>query len=105
MLKDISKIPSKELVKGIRARFVHTDSITLGYVSLDEGAELPEHSHIHDQTTQILEGELEMTIGGKTTVLKPGMVAVIPSNVKHSAKALTACKLNDTFCPVREDYK
>ena len=105
MLKDLTKIPSKELVTGIRARFVHTDTFTLGYVTIDEGAELPEHSHIHEQTSQVLEGELEMTIGGKTSILKPGMLAVIPSNVKHSAKALTACKVNDTFCPVREDYK
>ena len=105
MFKDITTIPSKEIIKGIRARFVHAENFTLGYVSLDEGAVLPEHSHIHEQTSQVMEGELEMTIEGETTILKPGMIAIIPSNTKHSAKALTDCKIADTFCPVREDYK
>ena len=106
MFKDITSLPSKEIIKGIRARFVHTDNFTLRlYVSLDEGAVLPEHSHIHEQTSQVMEGELEMTIEGETTILKPGMIAIIPSNAKHSVKALTNCKVADTFCPVREDYK
>lgn len=33
------------------------------------------------------------------------MIAIIPSNIPHSAKALTACKVTDIFSPVRKDYK
>ena len=105
MIERIAKIPMKEIVPGIKARFVHTDQFTLGYVTLDKGAILPEHAHVHVQTSQVIDGELEMTIDGRSTILKPGMLAIIPSNVAHSARALTACKVNDTFCPVREDYK
>ena len=105
MYTNIKDIPSKELFKGIHARFVHAEGFTLGFVTLEEGAELPEHAHIHEQSTLVTEGRLAMTIDGVTTVLEPGMSVVIPSNVKHSAKALTSCKVNDTFCPVREDYK
>ena len=105
MTTNISDIPERLLVKGIKGRYVHTETTTIGFVEIDEGAILPAHSHIHEQTTQIIEGKLEMIIGGETKVLEPGMFTIIPSNVLHSARALTNCIVTDTFCPVREDYK
>lgn len=105
MIKNIDSISPKEIMKGFQGRFVHTEQFTIAFWEIEKGAELPEHAHIHEQTTQVIEGKLEMTIDGKTSVLEPGMIAVIPSNVKHFGKALTFCKLTDTFCPVREDYQ
>jgi len=105
MQKVISEIPQRELVQGIKGRYFHTNSTTVGFIDIDKGAILPAHSHIHEQTTQILEGQLEMTIDGVTQVLEPGIITLIPSNVVHGAKALTDCKVVDIFSPVREDYK
>jgi len=105
MLKEISKIEQIELFKGFKGRFFHTNSYTVAFWEIEEGSILPLHAHIHEQSTQIIEGKLEMTIGDKTMVLEPGMIVSIPSNVMHSGKALTTCKLTDIFCPVREDYK
>ena len=105
MFKEISKIKQKEVLKGFKGRFFHTNSFTITFWEIEEGAILPEHSHINEQTTQLIEGKLEMTIGNKTMILEPGMIVSIPSEVKHSGKALTACILTDTFCPAREDLK
>lgn len=102
---NISEIPEKELAKGIKGRYIHSETTTVGFVTINKGAVLPAHSHVHEQTTQITEGRLEMTIGNETMILEPGMFTVIPSNVVHSAIALTNCIITDTFCPVREDYK
>lgn len=101
-LKDVTEI---EIVPGYRARFVHGDNLTLAYWDVDPGAELPEHSHPHEQVANVLEGEFELTVGDETRVLKPGEVAVIPSNVPHGGKAITACRLLDVFHPTRDDYK
>jgi quercetin dioxygenase-like cupin family protein len=101
----ISEIKQRELAKGIRGRYFHTKSNTIGFVDIDKGAILPAHSHIHEQTTQITEGQLEMTIDGVTQILEPGIITLIPSNIVHSARALTDCKVVDIFSPVREDYK
>lgn len=105
MLKEIFEIEQKEIIKGFKGRFFHTNSTTIAFWEIEKGAVLPEHSHIHEQTTQVINGELEMTIAGEKMVLKPGMIVSIPANIKHSGKAITACKLTDTFCPVREDYR
>ena len=105
MTTNISEIPERLLIKGIKGRYVHTENSTIGFVKIEKGAILPEHSHFHEQTSQIIEGRLEMVIGGETKILEPGMFTIIPSNVLHSAVALTDCKVTDTFYPVREDYK
>lgn len=103
--KDIQQIAQKEIVKGFKARFVHSEHTTIAYWEIEKGAELPLHSHIHEQIAMVTKGEFEMTIGGETQVYKPGKIAVIPSNVEHSGKALTDCEITDVFSPVREDYK
>jgi quercetin dioxygenase-like cupin family protein len=95
----------KEIFPGFYAKFVHSDNITISYVRIDEGAEAPEHSHLHEQICQVIEGNFELTVDGNTHKMKPNDVIVIPSNVKHSAKALTSCKVVDTFYPVRDDFK
>lgn len=104
-MKNITELEQKEMVKGFKARFLHTHSITLAWWEVEQGALLPQHSHIHEQTTQVLEGKFELTVEGKVYVCKPGAVVVIPSNTVHSGVALTDCKILDIFSPVREDYK
>lgn len=101
----ISEIPKKEIIKGFEAQFVHTEHTTLGFWKIKKGAILPIHAHIHEQITQVLEGQFELTIGDETRVFKNGDIAVIPSNVSHKGRAITDCKVFDIFSPVREDYK
>jgi quercetin dioxygenase-like cupin family protein len=105
MTISIPEIAPKSLIQGFQGRFVHTENATLAFWEVEEGALLPEHAHIHEQTTCVLEGRFELTIAGHTSVYEPGLLAVIPSNVVHSGRALSACKLLDVFCPVREDYR
>lgn len=102
---DLSHIHSKELVKGFYGKYIHSDNTSIGFVDIEEGCILPVHAHVHEQTTIVLEGQLEITIGSETKVYEKGLVAFIPSNIHHSARALTACKVMDVFYPVREDYK
>jgi len=104
-MNSIKDITPRELVKGFTGRYIHGKSLTLGYVEIKAGNKLPEHHHVHEQITFIIEGQLDMMIGGKSCSLTAGMYYVIPSNVPHSAIAKTDCKAIDVFNPVREDYK
>jgi quercetin dioxygenase-like cupin family protein len=101
----IKDITPKELVEGITGYYAHGSSMTLGLVEIKAGSNLPLHQHVHEQITYILEGQLDMLIGGEAYSLTAGMYHVIPSNVPHGAIAVTDCKVIDVFNPVREDYK
>jgi quercetin dioxygenase-like cupin family protein len=101
----IKNIKPKVLKPGITGYYCHGEQMTFGYVELEKGSMVPLHSHVQEQITYIIEGELDMVIGGENCLLKAGMYHVIGSNVPHSAIAKTACKVIDAFGPVREDYK
>ncbi len=101
----LSHLPSKQLLLGFHGRFIHTEKTTLSFWEIEEGAILPEHSHPHEQSSIVLEGRMELTIDGQTRVYEPGLVAVIAPHIVHSGRALSACKILDVFCPVREEYK
>lgn len=105
MYQDISLIPSREIINGYKARFIHTQNTTIAFWEVEAGAVMPVHFHMQEQTSQVLEGKFELTIDNVPRVLEPGSVAIIPSNVPHGGVALTDCKLLDIFSPVREDYK
>ena len=101
----LTDIPPFEITRGFTARMFHTEGMTIAYVDVEAGAELPEHAHFHEQVANVLEGEFEFVLGGKKMVLRPGDVLVIPSNVPHSGRAITRCRILDVFHPVREDFR
>lgn len=101
----LGQLPSKEIVTGYYGRTIHTGTMTFMYWTVDAGAVMPHHAHLHEQVAHVLRGKFELTIGGETQVLEPGMVAVIPPHIVHGGKALTACELLDVFNPERDDYK
>ncbi|TXB69485.1 cupin domain-containing protein [Phaeodactylibacter luteus] len=99
------KLPLQTLLPGFTAQMVHTGQLSIAHVNIEMGSVLPEHQHPHEQVTNIIEGELEMTVGGVTKLCKPGTSIVIPGGTPHSAVAKSACYVIDVFCPEREDYK
>ncbi len=101
----LSDKAEREIVPGYHGRFVHSEHMTLIYWRVEPGAALPEHAHPHEQVANMLEGEFEISVAGETKMLKPGDVVVIPSNVRHSGRAVSACRLLDVFYPVREEYR
>jgi quercetin dioxygenase-like cupin family protein len=102
---NLSDIEEREIAKGFRSRFIHTDHMTSSYWQIAAGSVLPDHAHPHEQVTTIIRGHFEMTVDGETRTIEAGIVAVIPSGAKHRGRALTDCFILDVFSPVREDYR
>lgn len=102
---NLSQIQSKEIMPGYHGKLVHGDTMSWAFWAVEKDAEVPEHSHHHEQIMHVVEGDFEFTLGGNTDIYHPGDVVVIPSNTPHSGKALTSCRLMDVFSPVREEYK
>ena len=101
-LKDVAP---KEIMPGYHGKLVHTQNMSIAFWEVEKGAEVPEHSHMNEQVMQVLEGSFEFTLDGNTRVYEPGDLVIIAPYIPHSGKALTDCKLMDTFSPTREEYK
>lgn len=105
MKHKIATIPPLEIAPGFHARTVHSEQMTLAFVDVVAGAILPEHHHVHEQVTTVLEGRFELTVGGQLHEISAGETVIIPSDVPHSGRAVTDCRIVDVFSPVREDFK
>lgn len=101
----LSEIDAKEIIPGYHGKLIHSQNMTIAFWEVEKGAVVPEHAHMNEQIMQVLEGEFEFTVAGKTKVYKANELVVIPGQVAHSGRALTSCKLMDVFSPVREEYK
>jgi quercetin dioxygenase-like cupin family protein len=56
-----------------------------------------------EEVYEVIEGELELTIHGMKQVVRPGLVGIVPSNVRHSVKALTDGRAIIVDYPFRTD--
>lgn len=99
------KVPESEPIPGFHGRVVHSDTMTFVLWRIDAGAVLPEHNHVHEQVAMVLDGTFEVTVSGQTRRMSAGMIGNIPSNARHSGRAITECRIIDAFQPVREDYR
>lgn len=79
--------------------------MTFAYWEIAKNADLPEHSHHHEQVVNMLEGKFELTVDGEPHLLTPGDVVIIPGGVTHSGRAISDCRILDVFHPVRDDYR
>jgi len=95
----------RERAPGFKAAFAHSGHITVAHWITEAGAVLPQHSHAHEQIVNVVEGKFELQIGDESVVLGRDTVAVIPPDVVHYGRALTACRIIDVFYPIREDFK
>lgn len=61
--------------------------------SFDKEQGLSEHKTPFDAIVLILDGEAEITIGGKLYLLKKGESIIMPANVPHALKAVERFKM------------
>jgi mannose-6-phosphate isomerase-like protein (cupin superfamily) len=85
--KDQWSLRFMELVAVARTRTFWGEKILLSPVEIDAQAHVPNHTHPHEQGGIVVEGEMEMGIGGEVLVLKPeDMYIIIPGGVEHYAR-------------------
>jgi len=102
---DIRNVRPISPVPGCRMRTPHGEHLMLSLLEMDAGAEVPLHSHPHEQGGILLEGRLQLTIGDETRMVEPGAMFIVPPHVLHRAVAIDGpVKVLDVFSPVREDY-
>ena len=76
----------------------------LARVALKKGALVPEHHHVHEQMSQVLEGALLFRSEGEETVVRAGEVMCMSPNVPHEVTALEDSVALEVFNPPRHDW-
>lgn len=99
-------IPEQNPVSGVRLQAFTGDNLMVARVRLEPASVIPAHDHPHEQMSVVLEGSLEMTLGGESREMGPGDVVAIPGNAQHGVVVgPSGATVIDVFTPPREDYR
>jgi quercetin dioxygenase-like cupin family protein len=68
------------------------------------GSIIHEHFHPEEEVYEVIVGELEMFLDGVTQIVRLGIVAIVPSNARHSVRALTNGRVIIVDHPARPEF-
>jgi quercetin dioxygenase-like cupin family protein len=100
---DTSNLEVIERLPGWYGRYFHSPNMTFAHYDFKRGSSIHEHSHPQEEVYEVIDGELELTIDGVKQIARPGLVGIVPSNVRHSVKALTDGRAIIVDYPLRRD--
>lgn len=94
-----------EMVPGVTRRtIVHGEKTSLHELQMTRSAEVPLHTHPHEQTGYIASGRVVFQLGDEKRELKAGDAYCVPGDVLHGVIALEDSVCVDIFSPVRTEY-
>lgn len=100
-------VPSEDVNQGMSRKIVWGEKLMVSRIKFKDGFLVPQHSHVHEQVTQVLSGTIRFWFGeNKEQVmdLHAGDVVVIPSNLPHEALMIGEVEEIDTWAPPRQDW-
>jgi len=106
MLKHIrwNDVEVEHLSPLIDRQMITGENLMIARLVLKKGMIVPEHSHMNEQLTYVVEGALKFWIDGKEIVISTGEVLCIPPHMPHKAEALVDTIDVDVFYPPRQDW-
>ena len=75
------------------------------YITVKKGAEVPVHTHPHEQIGYLQSGRARFRVGDQEQTLEALDGYSIPGGVPHGVTALEDCVFVDVFSPPREEYR
>jgi quercetin dioxygenase-like cupin family protein len=73
---------------------VKKKTCTLTVFAFDAGQALSEHTAPFDAIVQVLDGTVELIIGGTSVPAQAGQTVLLPANVPHAVNATTKFKMS-----------
>ena len=101
---DTNDLKVTERLPGWKGRYFHSASMTFAHYEFVAGSSIHEHFHPEEEVYEVIDGELEVTIDGTSRIAKPGLVAIVPANSRHSVRALTNGRLIVVDHPPRPEF-
>lgn len=101
---DIDSLKVTERLPGWNGRYFHSANMTFAHYDFKRGSSIHEHFHDEEEVYEVIEGELEITVDGVPQIARPGLVAIVPANVRHAVKALSDGRVIVVDHPARPDF-
>ena len=95
---------TREPRPGWHGRFFDSANMSFADYTIEAGSWIHEHHHPNEEVWIVIEGELEVTVGGETRKAVPGCVAIVPPDVPHSVRALTSGRALVADHPLRQGF-
>lgn len=89
-IADLAKYQENAVVSN---QVLRADNGNVTLFAFDEGQELSEHSTPFDALVQILDGEAEIIISGKSFAMSAGQSIILPADEPHAVKATAQFKM------------
>jgi quercetin dioxygenase-like cupin family protein len=97
-----------EMFPGVTRRtLVSGENATLVEIRLAAGAEVPDHTHPHEQAGYVAAGRIAIRFGAPSEEpreLAQGASYLIPGGEPHFVRAIEAATLVEVFAPVRAEF-
>jgi quercetin dioxygenase-like cupin family protein len=95
-----------ELAAGVTGRPLFGEGAMINLIEFEPNAEVPLHSHPHEQLGLVLRGVQVLIVDGVEHPLGPMDCYVLPGGVEHGARCgPDGATVVDVFQPVRDDYR
>jgi quercetin dioxygenase-like cupin family protein len=85
-------------------QYVTGTNTMLARLGLKKDAVVPEHHHLNEQISHVVEGSLKFLIDGKEVIVRAGEILCIPPHLPHAVVALEDSVALDIFNPPRQDW-
>lgn len=93
----VTNLPRADETGGAtRTYLLQAGDMQVAFVAFDEEVDAPKESH-PAQWVVVLEGEVELTMAGETTVYRRGDNYFVPAGVPHAARIKKGSRLLDLF--------
>ncbi len=93
----VTNLPQADVpLAGVRAYLFQSEDKQLLFMTFPEDVDVPVHDHAA-QWGAVLDGEIELTIGGEKNTYRPGDTYFIPAGVTHSAHIKGGTSVQDLF--------
>lgn len=105
LVTDWDNIPVEKTAAGIERQMVVGENIMICRFRFEPFLVTPEHTHLHEQMTLVIQGKVKFFIEGEERIVSAGDVLHFPPHNRHGATMLDEeVILIDIFSPIREDF-
>ena len=91
--QELTKLISYQTGAVVSRTIIDKKAGTVTLFAFDEGQGLSEHTAPYDALVEIVDGEAEIAVSGKSQTVKAGEITILPAGKTHALRAVKKFKM------------